>query len=57
MDESIMSHGKAHLVVIAIEQCQEARLHSRSAFDPTEAQIVPSPLNIAEVPEKFLRNA
>ena len=51
-----MSHGMAHLVMIAIEQCQEARLRSRSAFNPTEAQVVPSPLNIAEVPEKFLRN-
>ena len=44
-----MSHGKAHLVVIAIEQCQEARLRSRSAFDPTEAQIVPSPVVTGEV--------
>ena len=56
MEEYIMSHGMAHLVMIAIEQCQEARLRSRSAFNPTEAQVVPSPLNIAEVPEKFLRN-
>lgn len=44
----------AHLVVIVIEQCQEARLRSRGAFDATKAQIVPSPLNIAEVPEEFL---
>jgi len=47
----------AHLVVIAIKQCQEARLCSRGTFDATEAQIVPSPLDIAEVPEQFLRNA
>jgi len=46
----------AHLVVIAIKQCQKARLRSCGAFDATEAQIVPSPLNIAEVPEQFLRN-
>lgn len=52
-----MSHGMAHLVVITIKQCQEARLRTRGAFDATEAQIVPSPLNIAEIPEQFLRNA
>ena len=52
-----MSHGMAHLVVITIKQCQEARLRSSGAFDATEAQIVPSPLDIAEIPEQFLRSA
>jgi hypothetical protein len=56
MKESIPCHLSAHLFVIAIKQCQEACLRSRGAFDTTEAQIVPSPLNVAEVPEQFLRN-
>ena len=41
----------AHLVMVAIKQCEEARLRSRGAFNATETQIVPRPLYIAEIPE------
>ena len=47
----------AHLVVIAVKQCQEARLRSRGAFNATETQIVPRPLNVPEVPKQFLQSA
>jgi len=46
--------NQAHLVMVAIEQCEEARLRSRGAFNATETQIVPRPLYVAEVPEKLL---
>ena len=57
MREEIISGAagkQAHLVVIAIKQCEEARLCSRGSFDATETQIVPRALDVAEVPEQLL---
>jgi len=48
------SANQAHLVMVAIEQCEEARLRSRGAFNATETQIIPRPLYVAEVPEQLL---
>jgi len=47
----------AHLVVVAIEECEEARLCPCGAFNATETEIVPRPLDVAEVPEQFLQSA
>jgi hypothetical protein len=44
----------AYLVMVAIKQREEASLRSRGAFHAAETQIVPRPLNVAEVPEQFL---
>jgi hypothetical protein len=40
--------------MVAIKQREEAGLRSRGAFNAAETQIVPRPLNVAEVPEQFL---
>jgi hypothetical protein len=40
--------------MVAIKQREEARLGSCGAFNAAETQIVPRPLNVAEVPEQFL---
>ena len=43
--------NQAHLIMVAIKQCEEARLRSRGAFNAPETQIVPRALYVAEVPE------
>ena len=48
------AQNSAHLVMVAIKQREEASLRSRGAFNAAETQIVPRPLNVAEVPEQFL---
>ena len=40
--------------MVAIKQREEASLRSRGAFNAAETQIVPRPLNVAEVPEQLL---
>ena len=40
--------------MVAIKQREEASLRSRGTFNAAETQIVPRPLNVAEVPEQFL---
>jgi hypothetical protein len=37
--------------MVAIKQCEEARLGSRGALNAAETQIVSRPLNVAEIPE------
>ena len=48
------AQNSAHLVMVAIKQREEASLRSRGAFNAAETQIVPRPLNVAEVPEQLL---
>jgi hypothetical protein len=53
-ENGISGANLAHLVMVAIEQCEEARLRSRGAFNTAETQIVSRPLYVAEVPEQLL---
>jgi hypothetical protein len=44
----------AYLIVVAIKEREEAGLRSRGAFDAAKPQVIPCPLDVAEVPEQFL---
>jgi hypothetical protein len=49
-----ITQSLTHLVMVTIKQREKARLCSCGAFNTAETQIVPRPLNVAEVPEQFL---
>jgi hypothetical protein len=42
------------LLVVTIEESQETALGTGCAFDTTESKVVPSTLQVAEIPQQFL---
>ena len=42
------------LIVVPVEQGEEARLGARRALDAPEAEVVPRTLDVAQIPEKLL---
>ena len=45
---------RAHLVVVAVEEGQEARLGARGPLDASEANVVARPFDVAKVPQELL---
>ena len=46
---------RAHLVVVTVEEGQEARLGARGPLDASEANVVARAFDVAKVPQKLLR--